>query len=1519
MKHKKSFTTRIISLLLALTMIASFIYWPGSNVVHATSYTTVDTTTKYQTFEGWGTSLGWWANAVGGWTMEGQSGKAKREEIMDLVFGADGLNLNIVRYNIPGGENPDHNHLKDFREMPLVKENSTSIYNWNADANQLWVLQQANAIRQQIAGSGKSDIINEAFSNAPPYWMTTSGCVSGAEFASDENLPAANYQMFAEYIADYVTYLQNDLGIQIDYVEPLNEAGSDYWGANGTQEGMRVYAGESQSKLIMTVYNELVERGLISESSKLQMTGLDETSTDLAVENWNQLDDATKNIISKINTHIYSHSVEAQEELHELAYGSQSNYQNPNYKIWMSEIAYGGGEEPSTTSMKYALELAFDVQENINVMGASAWIYWQIVESSLQNMMYGNNYGLIHGVFQDVGNDEYGIDMDGLAMNRGDYELTKQYYALGQYSRYIKQGYSIVQIENTDTGDVKLYNVAALSPDGTELVIVSTNLGETAEPNNYYLKGFRADSCTKIVTSDDKNWATSTMDVNGNYLSDTLEEGSITTYVLQGEYSEDQSGEGAVYFSNFLTRDAGLYAQYYIADAYASYTLYYATNASDLPCNGGTGAQSVKLETSEGEHVYKDGNVPKADNYFAVIEKDAYGTKTYSRVLEGKPKQSVTDDFVYFTSCGKTDKCSFAGNPAGSFGEYYGLTDQVFDSDPFSGMRWGLYDGDTEEYNSDDIFKACRYANGESIVYKYEVPDGSTAYSLCLGFQDPWQTADRIMDIYINGTYNSTTSNGTKSFTTCCVKNVTGKYDAELGGYFVTIEVRQNETTTQKPAINFIVIQDSSQKAVPLGIEQVPTIALIQGESLTAKLPASVNILNTKGYTTSTKLSFDRIEYADALVLGSGSASVHGTELTTGMNFDINVGLADPTVQVYYYIDFGATKLIDSLLSSFDGIKRANAATLINTDALDKPYVNNDTWGRVGSDYAIHWENDPDKLESVIESSEGIRYWLPGLPAGDYVIEIGVNIHGWNISDRGMNFVIGGVDLGTIENYNDKEVLTYTYTKTDNAPVMFECSSLGGEKPLLAYMIIKKVTKASDTVTVTTPSIPASVASTETTIQVGNLTKGALLVLRDGEGNLLADKVITQQDVNVGTITIRGLDLSKAAKIEALQFMNGKTSNVAVADVPQLIVSAPRDTWSTDADVLVIQASSETGVDGIFYKFGEDGQWVNVKAKKFVRAFENGTYYIKLVTKAGDEVVRQVQVTHVDAIHMTLENDLSKWTNGDVELMIGLQSTNPITNLTALINGKAQDITGSFADGKYYLTVTENCDIEFVAKSDKNGQKRMNVHVKNIDKEGVSLSHKLVTVGGVTYVDMHANSISDVIYSYSFGDGERVVLNEPKVLLHNDGQYIFHAESLVGKTDSFIIDYYSSISSASETKIALSDEANGVVVSVSSGNATLSRLDGSGNALPLTDGKATLQENGKYRIVVQLDDKLEVIDFVVSSFESDHAINGLPTDAPATSSLAWLWYVLGILLMGGAAGLLFFLRKGGREATGGNR
>lgn len=56
-------------------------------------------------FEGWGTSLCWWGNRIGG-------NDKLSNDAAKLFFSEDeGIGLNIVRYNIGGGDDPNHKHI----------------------------------------------------------------------------------------------------------------------------------------------------------------------------------------------------------------------------------------------------------------------------------------------------------------------------------------------------------------------------------------------------------------------------------------------------------------------------------------------------------------------------------------------------------------------------------------------------------------------------------------------------------------------------------------------------------------------------------------------------------------------------------------------------------------------------------------------------------------------------------------------------------------------------------------------------------------------------------------------------------------------------------------------------------------------------------------------------------------------------------------------------------------------------------------------------------------------------------------------------------------------------------------------------------------------------------------------------------------------------------------------------------------------------------------------------------------
>lgn len=288
---------------------------------------------RYQTLKGWGTSLCWWGNSIGSWGDQdfNGNGRADREEIAELAFSPEYLNLNIVRYNVGGGDKENTSIKRCEGIVPGWTEDMTGSKDGSkafdadafyakdteemADAGQLWMLEQANAYRQE-----EGDIINEVFSNSPPYYMTKSGSSTGGYSWDPNNLKEDQYDEFAQYMARAVKWVDSDLkkkyGTGVSYVEPLNEPDTSYWMDGSTkQEGCIFNTGELQSKVYREMSAALKAEGL----EEVQITGTDETALWNAINSFRRLDDDVKKEMSTISAHTYSGNDGERKELAQIA------------------------------------------------------------------------------------------------------------------------------------------------------------------------------------------------------------------------------------------------------------------------------------------------------------------------------------------------------------------------------------------------------------------------------------------------------------------------------------------------------------------------------------------------------------------------------------------------------------------------------------------------------------------------------------------------------------------------------------------------------------------------------------------------------------------------------------------------------------------------------------------------------------------------------------------------------------------------------------------------------------------------------------------------------------------------------------------------------------------------------------------------------------------------------------------------------------------------------------------------
>ena len=253
-----------------------------------TTLVMVDPGVRHQTFEGWGTSLCWWANHVGGWSA------ANRNAVVDKMIDAtNGLGYSVFRYNIGGGDDPTHTHMGQYKNMPGF-EPTSGTWNWNADANQ-------RAILQRIVADNANAIL-EAFSNSPPYWMTKSGCASGNTDGSN-NLKDDSYNAFADYLTEVVKHYRDTFGITFRTLEALNEPNATWWTALGGQEGCH-FSPSNQQTIIKAIGAALTAKGL----SGTTVSASDENSIDDGYNNMKAFDATTLADMSQMNVHTYSGS-----------------------------------------------------------------------------------------------------------------------------------------------------------------------------------------------------------------------------------------------------------------------------------------------------------------------------------------------------------------------------------------------------------------------------------------------------------------------------------------------------------------------------------------------------------------------------------------------------------------------------------------------------------------------------------------------------------------------------------------------------------------------------------------------------------------------------------------------------------------------------------------------------------------------------------------------------------------------------------------------------------------------------------------------------------------------------------------------------------------------------------------------------------------------------------------------------------------------------------------------------------
>jgi O-glycosyl hydrolase len=238
----------------------------------------------------------------------------------------------------------------------------------------------------------------------------------------------------------------------------------------------------------------LTARGLTGTT----VAAADEYSIDDMIATANAYDRTALSYLSQLNTHSYSGTRRADLRALAAAHGK---------RLWMSEWGAGAGPHDHN-AIAPALRLAEQIRRDMNDLRPTAWVYWQAVEHEQQN-----NWGFIHADFTGVGDE---------------YWLTKQYYVMGHYSRFIRPGYQILGVDDMNT-------LAAYDQASGTLVVVYTNgtAQETSVRVDLSRLGRSAGSAAVYRTSATENLARlQDVPLSNGMLKVRVPAGCITTYVL---------------------------------------------------------------------------------------------------------------------------------------------------------------------------------------------------------------------------------------------------------------------------------------------------------------------------------------------------------------------------------------------------------------------------------------------------------------------------------------------------------------------------------------------------------------------------------------------------------------------------------------------------------------------------------------------------------------------------------------------------------------------------------------------------------------------------------------------------------------------------------------------------------------------------------------------------------------------------------------------------------------------------
>ena len=436
----------------------------------------IDFNKTAQTIDNIGTSACWFSEGIGKyWPVE------KREKIAQLLFSRkfdsngtpEGIGVSAFRFNIGAGtgEQGDSSGIKDFRKRTECFLSLNGTYDWNKQAGYQYFLKKAHDY-------GVETLIG--FSNSPPVQFTKNGLGYKTEKDYVANLKPEFYDAYANFLAQVVKHFDSE-GIHFAYISPVNEPQWDWSNKymEGSQEGSP-WKNEDIYKIVKALDNSLGQQKLdskilITEAGQLNYLYGEKTGTSRQIQ---QFFSAKSPLFLGELAHVpkiaggHSYFTEANDSILTAVrrhVADTTKAYSVNY--WQTEYSmladgYKEGSKERRTAVDCALFLAKVIHTDLTVGNAAAWQFWNAFEPG--NPDFNTRYYLIALKPQPDFKD-------------GDFTVTKNLWALGHYSRFVRPGMHRL-ITSTDLTVARQKNlmISAYKNNDNKLVVVCINYGKDA-------------------------------------------------------------------------------------------------------------------------------------------------------------------------------------------------------------------------------------------------------------------------------------------------------------------------------------------------------------------------------------------------------------------------------------------------------------------------------------------------------------------------------------------------------------------------------------------------------------------------------------------------------------------------------------------------------------------------------------------------------------------------------------------------------------------------------------------------------------------------------------------------------------------------------------------------------------------------------------------------------------------------------------------------------------------------------